>query len=198
MRDVISNWPIDYITMRAVRRTPSPLVPKATPVLLALRVPRHVRLRLDKVDSTGVSTVRQNSKLHHVGLGRRLLGTRVNALVDALRVRVITDDGELIRQTESWTPTGGPSNIFGIAAVPANELRHSYVVAWLAALAAPDGSSPTVIQDNRCRKRLVEFSPRLWSLGVRKARTTTKELQPRATMRTWTSGKVAWAASGQR
>jgi hypothetical protein len=45
-----------------------------------------------------VFTLRHDSRLHHVGLGRGLAGTRVLALVDGLRVRVITEDGELIRE----------------------------------------------------------------------------------------------------
>jgi transposase InsO family protein len=72
--------------------------PKATPSLPEQQVPTHVRVRRDKVDITGVITLRHNSRLHHIGLGRRLAGTRVLALVDGLRVRVITEDGELIRE----------------------------------------------------------------------------------------------------
>jgi hypothetical protein len=58
----------------------------------------HVRVRRDKVDITGVITIRHNSKLHHIGLGRRLVGTRVLALIAGLRIRVITEDGELLRE----------------------------------------------------------------------------------------------------
>ena len=61
-------------------------------------VSSHVRVRRDKIDLTGVITLRHNSRLHHIGLGRRLSGTRVLALVDGLRLRVITEDGELIRE----------------------------------------------------------------------------------------------------
>ena len=61
-------------------------------------VSSHVRVRRDKIDLTGVITLRHNSPLHHIGLGRRLSGTRVLALVDGLRARVITEDGELIRE----------------------------------------------------------------------------------------------------
>jgi hypothetical protein len=83
------------------RRTPAEAFgsrPKATPCLPGLEVPDHVRVRRDRIDITGVITLRHNSRLHHVGLGRRLAGTRVLALVDGLRVRVITEDGELIRE----------------------------------------------------------------------------------------------------
>ena len=83
------------------RRTPSEAFvarPKATPSLPGVAMSSHVRVRRDKIDITGVITLRHNSRLHHVGLGRRLSGTRVLALVDGLRVRVITEDGELIRE----------------------------------------------------------------------------------------------------
>ncbi len=83
------------------RRTPAEAFearPKACPSLKGLDVPTHVRVRRDRIDITGVITLRHNSRLHHIGLGRRLIGTRVIALVDGLRVRVITEDGELIRE----------------------------------------------------------------------------------------------------
>jgi transposase InsO family protein len=83
------------------RRTPAEAFaarPKATPSLPALEVPSHFRVRRDKVDTTGVITLRHNSRLHHIGLGRGRIGTRVLALVDGLRVRVLTEDGELLRE----------------------------------------------------------------------------------------------------
>jgi transposase InsO family protein len=83
------------------RRTPAEAFaarPKATPLLPELEVPSHFRVRRDKVDTTGVITLRHNSRLHHIGLGRGLVGTRVLALVDGLRVRVLTEDGELLRE----------------------------------------------------------------------------------------------------
>jgi len=93
-----------YNTVRPHRaiglRTPAEAFaarPKATPSLPALEVPSHFRVRRDKVDITGVITLRHNSRLHHIGLGRRLIGTRVLALVDGLHMRVLTEDGELLR-----------------------------------------------------------------------------------------------------
>ena len=96
------------------RRTPLEAYsarPKATPCLPGVEVPPHYRVRRDKVDITGVITLRHNSKLHHVGLGRKLMGTRVLVLVDGLRVRVITEDGELVRElvldpTRDYQPHG--------------------------------------------------------------------------------------------
>jgi transposase InsO family protein len=83
------------------RRTPAEAFnarAKATPSLRGLQVPAHHRVRRDKVDITGVITLRHNSRLHHIGLGRRLTGTRVLALIDGLRIRVLTEDGELLRE----------------------------------------------------------------------------------------------------
>lgn len=83
------------------RRTPEEAFtarPKAGPALPGFTVPRHFRVRRDKIDITGVITLRHDSRLHHIGLGRRLTGTRVLVLVDDLRVRVLTEDGELIRE----------------------------------------------------------------------------------------------------
>lgn len=83
------------------RRTPSEAFaarPKATPAGPRLEVAPHVRVRRVKIDITGVITLRHNSKLHHIGLGRRLKGIRVLVLVDGLRIRVLSEDGELIRE----------------------------------------------------------------------------------------------------
>jgi transposase InsO family protein len=83
------------------RRTPAEAFaarPKATPSLPRVEVPADHRVRRDKVDTIGRITLRHDSKLHHIGLGRRLAGTRVIALVHGLHVRVLTEDGELLRE----------------------------------------------------------------------------------------------------
>lgn len=46
----------------------------------------------------GRVTLRYNSRLHHIGLGNRHAGTRVLLLVADLDVRVLTEDGELLRE----------------------------------------------------------------------------------------------------
>jgi hypothetical protein len=61
-------------------------------------VPGHFRVRRDKIDPSGVITLRYNSHLHHIGLGRRRAGARVLVLVADLDVRVLTEDGELLRE----------------------------------------------------------------------------------------------------
>jgi hypothetical protein len=42
--------------------------------------------------------LRYSSRLHHIGLGRRHAGTRVLVLVADLDIRVLTEDGELLRE----------------------------------------------------------------------------------------------------
>jgi transposase InsO family protein len=96
------------------RRTPAEAFdarPKASPALPGFTIPSHYRVRRDKVDITGVITLRHDSRMHHIGLGRKLIGTRVLALVDGLHVRVLTEDGELLRDlildpTRDYQPHG--------------------------------------------------------------------------------------------
>lgn len=82
------------------RRTPQAVFdarPKAVPSGLGVVVPSHYRVRRDKIDASGVITLRHNSRLHHIGLGRRHAGARVLVLVHDLDIRVISEDGELLR-----------------------------------------------------------------------------------------------------
>ena len=77
-----------------------------------VRSPDHFRVRRDKVDITGTITLRHNSRPHHIGLGRRLIGTRVLVLVADRDVRVLSEDGELIRRltldpARDYQPHGG-------------------------------------------------------------------------------------------
>ena len=57
----------------------------------------HTRVRHDKIDTTGVFTLRHGTRLHHVGVGRAHKGRRVIVLVCDLDVRVLSEDGELLR-----------------------------------------------------------------------------------------------------
>lgn len=74
----------------------------------------HWRVRHDRIDQAGTVTLRHDSRLHHIGLGRRLAGTRVTLLVDDLHIRVIDrHTGELIREltldpTRDFQPRGVP------------------------------------------------------------------------------------------
>jgi hypothetical protein len=60
----------------------------------------HYRIRHDKIDPSGVFTLRHNSRLHHIGVGRRHAGTDILVLVHQLHVRVLTHDGELLRELQ--------------------------------------------------------------------------------------------------
>jgi len=59
---------------------------------------RHYRVRHDRIDSSGTVTLRYRSRLYHVGLGRVHKGQRVLLLVADRDVRVLTVEGELLRQ----------------------------------------------------------------------------------------------------
>ncbi len=57
----------------------------------------HFRVRRDRVDKTGCVTLRYQSRLRHIGIGRAHKGERVLLLVADRDVRVVSEDGELIR-----------------------------------------------------------------------------------------------------
>lgn len=82
------------------RRTPAQAYtarPKARPAKPSISV--HYRVRRDKVDSGGVITVRYDSQLRHVGLGREHHGKRVLALIADRYIRVVEQEtGELLRE----------------------------------------------------------------------------------------------------
>ncbi len=100
--DTFRNYYNDIRPHRALgRRTPATAYtarPKATPTAAALTVGTHHRVRRDKINKAGNVTLRHNSRLHHIGIGRRHVGTYVLLLVRELHVRVITEDGELLRE----------------------------------------------------------------------------------------------------
>ena len=73
--------------------------PKATPTGTPLH-DGHYRIRHDRVDPSGVFTLRHNSRLHHIGIGRRHAGTDVLVLVHDRDIRVLTTDGQLLRQLQ--------------------------------------------------------------------------------------------------
>jgi hypothetical protein len=73
--------------------------PRAIPARQGIRISEHFRVRRDRVDADGKLTLRHNSRLHHIGIGRRWSGTKVLILARDLDIRIITqNDGELIRQ----------------------------------------------------------------------------------------------------
>jgi len=58
----------------------------------------HFRIRQDKVDKTGRVTLRHNSRLHHIGIGRAHKGRKVKLLIADQQIRVIDLHGQLIRE----------------------------------------------------------------------------------------------------
>ena len=75
----------------------------------------HDRVRTDRIDNTGLVTLRHRGQLYHIGIGRAHAGTRVLLLVQDLHIRVINaDTGELIRELtldpdKRYQATGKPS-----------------------------------------------------------------------------------------
>ena len=95
------------------RRTPTQAYtrrPKATPT--GYLIPAHCRVRTDTIDAAGAITIRYNSRLHHIGLGKRRTGTKVTMLIDDRDIRVLDrHTGQLIRKlvldpTRDYQPRG--------------------------------------------------------------------------------------------
>src|SRR3989454_3542942 len=71
------------------------------------------RVRRDKIDSFGKVTLRYLGRLRHIPVGRTHKNRKVQLLVAGPDVRIITDDGVLIRAltldpTRNYQPLGGP------------------------------------------------------------------------------------------
>lgn len=101
----LDRFAVNYNTWRPHRalgrRTPVEAFgarPKATPAAWAFEVPSRYRVRRDRIDSHGVVTLRHGGRLHHIGIGRKHVGARVLVLVAHLDVRVVSEDGELLRE----------------------------------------------------------------------------------------------------
>jgi transposase InsO family protein len=101
---------------RAVgRRTPEQAYlarPKAIPAKPS--IPVHYRVRRDKTDTSGVFTLRYDSQLRHIGLGREHARTHILVLVADRYVRAVNaDTGQLLREltldpTKDYQPLGRP------------------------------------------------------------------------------------------
>jgi transposase InsO family protein len=98
--DTFGAYYNDVRPHRAIgRRTPAEAYvarPKATP--RGASIPVHCRVRRDRIDRGGGVTLRHNSRLHHIKVGRRHGGARVLMLVAGLNVRIVSEDGELLRE----------------------------------------------------------------------------------------------------
>ncbi|MGW2155737.1 integrase core domain-containing protein [Nonomuraea sp. NPDC001699] len=59
----------------------------------------HARVRHDRIDPSGVVTLRVNGRLHHIGIGRTHARTHVILLIDNLHIHVANAvTGELLRE----------------------------------------------------------------------------------------------------
>ena len=109
---------VDEYNHRRPHRSPSH---RATPAAMFTTMPKalpvntrdpdtHARIRHDRIDKTGAVTLRVNSKMHHIGVGRTHTGTHVVLLIHDLDVRIINAiTGELLReltidQTRDYQP----------------------------------------------------------------------------------------------
>ena len=124
------------------RRTPAEAYaarPKAVPTGTPIDT-GHYRVRHDRIDPSGVITLRHNSRLHHIGLGRRHAGTRVLVLVHDLHIRVLTTDGELLRELHL-----DPTRDYQPQARTVNDVpRHLCTVSRDIAVVPPVGFEPTL------------------------------------------------------
>jgi transposase InsO family protein/transposase-like protein len=72
---------------------------KARPTNAGALPTTHFRVRQDKVDQGGRVTLRHNSRLHHIGIGRAHTGRTIKLLIADQNIRVIDQQtGELLRQ----------------------------------------------------------------------------------------------------
>jgi hypothetical protein len=52
------------------------------------------------IDQSAIVTLRRNSRLHHIGIGRKHAGTRVLILAADLEIRILTENGN----PSDWCP----------------------------------------------------------------------------------------------
>lgn len=97
------------------RRTPAAAYaarPKATPANIP--TPPDARIRHDRVDHTGVVTLRYHGRLHHIGIGRTHARTPVLLLIHDRDIRIINaTTGALLRElvldpTRDYQPHNTP------------------------------------------------------------------------------------------
>ena len=112
-----------FVVIYNQQRPHRSLARRATPATIYTARPKatptggdnpHYRVRHDRLDATGVVTLRVHGRLHHIGIGRTHARTHVIVLVDDLHVRVINaTTGELLRDLtinvdRDYQPTGKP------------------------------------------------------------------------------------------
>jgi transposase InsO family protein len=86
---------------------------KARPTGIAIKIGEGVRVRRDRIDRNGKVTLRYRTRLHHIGVGKAHKGKRVIMLIDDLEIRVLDEDGEVLRElvldpSKDYQGTGRP------------------------------------------------------------------------------------------
>ena len=92
------------------------------------------RVRRDRIDAGGALTLRHDSRLLHIKVGRRHAGTRVLMLIAGLDVRIVTEDGELIREL-TLDPTRpikrwGTAKVQGCRETGVNDVSRHHTGRW--------------------------------------------------------------------
>ncbi len=90
----------------------------------------HFRVRQDKVDQHGKVNLRYQSKLYKIGLGRAHKGRQVKLLIADQNIRVITLDGETLREltldpSRKYHRSGVPSYLLCPATSVSDVPRHN-------------------------------------------------------------------------
>ncbi len=106
-------------------RRPHTSLGRTTPHVAYTRLPKtgptadptaHYRIRRDRVDTSGKVTLRYNSRLYKIGIGRAHARTPITMLIADRDIRIITTaTGELLRHltldhTRTYQPTQNPRN----------------------------------------------------------------------------------------
>ena len=79
----------------------------------------HFRVRHDRIDGCGRVSLRYLSRLRHIAVGRAYARQRVRLLVADAEVRVLAEDGTLIRQlnldpSRVYQPLGAPQSVHDV------------------------------------------------------------------------------------
>jgi transposase InsO family protein len=106
LQALLDRFVADYNTRRPHRSLPQHATPATRYRALPKAVPAgsraadtHTRVRHDRIDDSGVITLRHNGRLHHMGIGRTHARTHVTVLVADLEIRIINAvTGELLRE----------------------------------------------------------------------------------------------------
>jgi transposase InsO family protein len=118
LQALLDAFTVTYNTRRPHRSLEGRATPAAAYTARPKAVPgdrtadTHDRVRTDRIDNTGLVTLRHQGRLYHIGIGRPHAGTRVLLLVQDLNIRVINaDTGELLRElvldpTKTYQATG--------------------------------------------------------------------------------------------